>query len=201
MCYCGQAIVAVGSSLSEEEALSSYVRGLESKGWQAQNQLGRSRELVRGEHEGIAVRLGAPSWMLEPREDFKGGRDSFRSLVNVDVTHYLPSRAACMGEQGSFSRAPHVMSRQCGMNGVPVRQSVCIAGPGKRHEQRRRPDYAHDELRWEEPWNELTPSGCPDGVSASGCTGRGLLPSLHGLDDRVRHLLRAYGRRIIAVCF
>jgi hypothetical protein len=103
MCYWGQAIVAVGSSLPEEDALSSYVRELEARGWQAQNNLGRSRELVRGEHESIVVRLGAPSWMLESREDFKRRRDSFRSLVNVSVNYYLPSRAACMGEQGSSS--------------------------------------------------------------------------------------------------
>jgi hypothetical protein len=99
MCYYDQAIVAVGSSLPEDDALASYVRELEAKGWLIQRSSGGYRELVRGEHESMGIHIGVPSRMLESDPDFRRRRGDFRSLVYLIIDYYLPSRAECMGEK------------------------------------------------------------------------------------------------------
>ena len=98
MCYYAQAIVVVGSHLPEGEAFDLYVQKLIDQGWGVQYKGERSRELVRGEHEKITVRLGAPSPLLNSDEAFQRARSEYPTLVNLAVNYYLPSRKACMGQ-------------------------------------------------------------------------------------------------------
>lgn len=95
-CYYAQAGLAIGTSLSEEDALKTYTDELMSQGWVLkQNDLERSRVLIRGQHERITVGLGGPGWMMEADEDYQRAKQIYPAFLFVTVTFVLPGREGC----------------------------------------------------------------------------------------------------------
>jgi hypothetical protein len=95
-CYYAQANIAVGTALPGTDALATYVNELTLQGWVVErDNLDRSRVLVRGEHERIAVSLDGPGWIIERDEDYQHARDTFPIFLYISVTYILPSRENC----------------------------------------------------------------------------------------------------------
>jgi len=95
-CYYAQAGLAIGTSLSAQSALETYVSELQVQGWVIkQNDFERSMVLTRGEHERISVSLNGPSWMIEADEGYQRAKDIYPTFIFATITFILPSREGC----------------------------------------------------------------------------------------------------------
>jgi hypothetical protein len=100
MCYYGQASVAIGSFLPEEQAFAGYIDQLESHGWRVKRELIEvpgEHVLLRGEYETLTVRIGAAGWMMQRDEGFQRAQTIFPTFVHVFVDYTLPNRKLCLG--------------------------------------------------------------------------------------------------------
>ena len=99
ICYSAGAEIVVGTSLPSHEALESYVRHLERKGWiVVRDDYERSKELIRGEFELIDVNVNSPGWRMRVDEEYLRARETYPGFVYLAVRWYLPNRATCLGE-------------------------------------------------------------------------------------------------------
>jgi hypothetical protein len=97
VCYILQSIVAVGTSLPEEQAMTTYVELLVEDGWETDHDYDDFVELTRGENEHMQVDTISPSWMIKSNEDYIMAKDSYATVINVIISYYVPDRCSCLG--------------------------------------------------------------------------------------------------------
>jgi hypothetical protein len=97
-CYIAQSIVAVGTNLPEEQAMTTYVELLVEDGWETSHDYDDFAELTRGENENMQVDTMPPSWMIQSNEDYIMAKDSYATVINVTISYYVPDRCSCLGE-------------------------------------------------------------------------------------------------------
>lgn len=93
--YVARASVVLGTSLSEEEALSLYVDELQALGWRLQErkQYEDTKFLDHPDkHEQIVVEYGLIGWLIETREEYIQAKKSYPSIIIVGVDYILTSR-------------------------------------------------------------------------------------------------------------
>lgn len=97
-CYYAKALVAIGTDLSDEDAMQGYTEALAAQGWVAQPDHGTlisTEVLHRSEYERISVYTGAPGPIIESDERYRQVKDLYSTVVTLVYAYCLPSRAEC----------------------------------------------------------------------------------------------------------
>ena len=100
-CYIGEALIALGTNMSEEEALRDYVEQLNLQGWTERKlpiEYSESIELIRNDKERMIVHVGNPGFLIESDETYQKAQDLYPTFVFLMIHYYLPDREMCFGQ-------------------------------------------------------------------------------------------------------
>ncbi len=97
-CYIAQALVAVGTDLLPDEALSLYVQALVAQDWVLQQHDEDMAYLTRGEREWVSIRTGVAGPIMASDASYRKEKDRFRTFIHLSQSLLFPSRAACLAE-------------------------------------------------------------------------------------------------------
>ena len=96
-CYYAGASIAVGSRLPASTAWDIYIDELQSQGWVLeQDDMQRTKVLVRGRNERMSVRSDPPGWEMELEESYQRAQTAYPTFVYLIVKYFLPSREDCV---------------------------------------------------------------------------------------------------------
>jgi hypothetical protein len=94
-CFYAGARALLGTSLQEQAALDAYIDELQASGWVVDgSQSDLERVLKRGKQERIWVTTHIP-WDIEKRESYVDAKNTYPTIVLIDLTFYVPERDGC----------------------------------------------------------------------------------------------------------